>query len=1555
VFSPEEQANDVRMSSASSAATEIASAVSAVLRETLPALQETMSRNNNNGVARRQLQKVELKASSLKRFLAEKRAWKRYDDERGLRSEHTRWLDLKSLAVEQSAAAVLVQRVETAAKPVDEGGFAKAVGMYWEAAADKVECTPATEAEHFNGEREKLKPTTGKNANGADLAAAAADFISGYDLAVELCADAKAIDWTMEAHSPSSEVERKRLLKIIGAFEPDALQYVVRETDEGATIRDTVGAFKRWGRKKKSEHEALNGVAPVDDDEVATDDALALDSPARDGNTQPKKTTIWAKKHAHAPDGTWTKIVCPFYHTGKCLKDGKDGGKKCNYLHLKPEEMMALTSGGAGKNGEQAAGDVDALDYCPEADDEALTVGATDGRQPAAEADGEEVPGDDDALVLDYGDFSAATEPDEVFAVDHGTRKQLDSACTTTCFPEDDTGELRNVRPHTATANAAKTGATLRVTGKADWTIRPRGFRRDVTLTDVLISPDVRRALVSEHQLAEEGDLAVRGSEGYLLCKQSGDKAPVRVENRKSMLYNYAVRTAPGPGDGGPNEISALDAFDDTVENRTEESGITDDVPLRRSRITKAIQHARCVHFGLCSAAFCVVCAVAGAKHYRSRRAFAAANEREEAKPDKFNGLTVTDALGPRVATKHGARRYGYYTKDKKTGWRELHTTQTREKGGIETIDAWKRATGKHPEENYSDCATELCGPPGRGRNEYCLYCDKIGVKVRDARADPSEKGEFGDAESELGALQMGTRAVLYEGGLPAPYWNLAAKWWVFVRNRLVGPNETISAYEARFGKAPSLKGLRIFGSRCLALPRRPAKTKKIYDQTVSGIFLGVDPRSKSWLVETDDGKLRRFETIQVLEELHTPSGGLPFDAQRYSQTNPVPDAEPEAMMTEFPDLEADPGLCADRIADDAGYCSTHDPDTDSEASDDDAEHQINAVEADAAPDDAYEILELEPPPGKQTRPEIARLDGKEVTVADLEHPEVREAVAKQLRSHLDLGAFKLVKTRDRLRGRVFKCGVWLKVKTPPKPLKARLAAKATGERIARTPWPGAMASTANVVHFRCQMSNLARRGRAELRAGAAQTKSKLRIGDSPVAYLHAKYKTPDGPKQPGIELNEATTAVLKELVAAGEYPELKEHLTDGARQPAEAIQALNGFRYSGFAWDRHKDTAIAADTPFEAYSLEASSWRGFFGASRGGNATTAPPEDAVDMTTQVDDYAITGQHADEAMDALCAAIPVVKEEVVQAGPWECHAFNGLEVLHSRASAAVLLSQQKYIAKVLKLHDDRTVWPKTPRYPLPNVIPPRRPEDVTGDSLHQMRVLRGALNHTRITQLEIIESLRVLGSRPGSPEDVKLALHVVAYLRPNNRVLEYTGLPAEGGNSDIVRVNGLADASFATEHDLKSVSGKVVRLGADVVSVGSKRQADNTATGTPEAELIAGFECYKTLLTVQRYCEWAGFVDADAVPELRLDARAATDMCNAHIFPRGSRWFGTKVLRLREANQQGEITVKWVPRDHNLADGFTHPLRGRAWGDFVWSLGMRIINKENADIKQAES
>jgi hypothetical protein len=231
-----------------------------------------------------------------------------------------------------------------------------------------------------------------------------------------------------------------------------------------------------------------------------------------------------------------------------------------------------------------------------------------------------------------------------------------------------------------------------------------------------------------------------------------------------------------------------------------------------------------------------------------------------------------------------------------------------------------------------------------------------------------------------------------------------------------------------------------------------------------------------------------------------------------------------------------------------------------------------------------------------------------------------------------------------------------------------------------------------------------------------------------------------------------------------------------------------------------------------------------------------------------------------------------------------------------------------------------------------------------------MRVKKISSNLEEIPYREAIGSLLYLatGTRPDLSytvnalsrkqsdytfEDWQKVKRVLRYLRGTmNLGLKYTGKGAG--------LECYADASLGTnDANGKSTSGLIVKLFDDIIYWRTKRQS-HVALSSAESEYLAMSLACKELVCLREMC--TRLLRLQIIPILYEDNNAAIKIATSdesqtlkHIVKLCYHYVRLEVSR-------GNVIIKWVPTNEQLADGFTKALGTQKFENFKSQVLQKI-------------
>eukprot|EP00392_Amoebophrya_sp_AT5.2_P019369 g20172.t1 len=722
-------------------------------------------------------------------------------------------------------------------------------------------------------------------------------------------------------------------------------------------------------------------------------------------------------------------------------------------------------------------------------------------------------------------------------------------------------------------------------------------------------------------------------------------------------------------------------------------------------------------------------------------------------------------------------------------------------------------------------------------------------------------------------------RAMLYDAGLGAHFWNFAVVYATYLANRQRHRTLGASPWQRWKGRAPDLRNIRVFGCLCfILLPKElQMKTHRMTGWSTRGRFVGVDEDSNTFLVWGDDGKLHHGRQVRFLEQQQTTvRDPLVFQSFAELETGKA-DALVASRSTAFANIPSASLAAATRGL--RNPFTDIDPDYDPYAG------------VTYLPPEEYTLMSAATTQATEidrAEPRWQKAIDKEFHTVWVLHGGLRPATDLDFKQHNLAYKRPPISTAVLLKEKKRTVGDGLPVE------KARFVGHGNQVKSKVTQKLG---STASATAWRLTLSKLIQLpGAGKLNA------------DGSGAYFLAPYRGPHGEPPPVLRL-----------------------CPDFARRAgcefAVPTKALPGLQFSGYSWELYRNEALAKHgwirTPLD-YGVFS------YGANRDpdtepGSVATAFyrdknsdfSRDAV-LTTCVDDFDFSGFNLDARFDELQNALCLRKDTPITVGDWVGYTFVNVRVWIHQAAGRLLIDQGPYLAEIAKRFG--AGYPcATPGMPPCDTLTNATPEAET-----YRKEAVGSVNYANtISVPEIANSVRVASSLPGCDETTARAKKILRYLR-NDRVLEYKRrTPADASlltreERQYVQNHAASDADHAgCKFTRRSVSGGAHFHSGNLVAWSSKKQP-LIASSPGEAETIS--QCFAMR-------EQRAIKNLDATIHL---GPAANEICT--IDTDSQTAIGLAAAPTPTANSKSTKEIE--------ADGFTKDLEKDGFDKFKRSLGV---------------
>ncbi|GJX01273.1 retrotransposon protein, putative, ty1-copia subclass [Tanacetum coccineum] len=261
----------------------------------------------------------------------------------------------------------------------------------------------------------------------------------------------------------------------------------------------------------------------------------------------------------------------------------------------------------------------------------------------------------------------------------------------------------------------------------------------------------------------------------------------------------------------------------------------------------------------------------------------------------------------------------------------------------------------------------------------------------------------------------------------------------------------------------------------------------------------------------------------------------------------------------------------------------------------------------------------------------------------------------------------------------------------------------------------------------------------------------------------------------------------------------------------------------------------------------------------------------------------------------------------------------GIKIIHDISKRLIALSQSAYLEKTLKkfrMENSKKGYTSMMEKP-------------------DYRKSQGAKTPTEVQHMQRVP----YASAIGSIMYVTAVKTILKYLRnTKDIVLVYEAKP-----EDELKVSCYADASFQSDKDdTKSQTGYVFVLNGGAVDWKSAKQS-TTAMSSIEAEYIVADEASMEAVWMRKFIDGlGGVIPSNKRPmEMLCGNEPALAIVGDPKILKGARHFQRKYHYICEVIQRGEIVLKKVYTDDNVADLFTKPMPLNK--HFEHAMAIRIV------------
>ena len=319
-----------------------------------------------------------------------------------------------------------------------------------------------------------------------------------------------------------------------------------------------------------------------------------------------------------------------------------------------------------------------------------------------------------------------------------------------------------------------------------------------------------------------------------------------------------------------------------------------------------------------------------------------------------------------------------------------------------------------------------------------------------------------------------------------------------------------------------------------------------------------------------------------------------------------------------------------------------------------------------------------------------------------------------------------------------------------------------------------------------------------------------------------------------------------------------------------------------------------------------------------------------------VDDITVTFSKRDTAEWHQYKNVMMSKYEMSELG--EVNHILGMRVTRS-SDNRVTIDQQTYLSEKLnEFHMNRCKEVDTPEV---KDVKEKESELLNDDERKLYRQIVGSMIYAQVsTRPDIAHAVSTISRRMQQPTELDMlkAKRLLRYVAgTTNTGLVYTCNRVKNDNKNTVILTGYCDADWAGDkEERKSTTGYCVFLNGNLISWNCRKQP-TVALSSAEAELMGVTELVKELKWTKMLLSDMGYTVHSAMTILS-DSQPAIQMSENDTHHDRTKHIDTKHFFVRDEIRLGQIRMKWVSSNSQLADIFTKALGKQAFTRLRGSL-----------------
>lgn len=261
----------------------------------------------------------------------------------------------------------------------------------------------------------------------------------------------------------------------------------------------------------------------------------------------------------------------------------------------------------------------------------------------------------------------------------------------------------------------------------------------------------------------------------------------------------------------------------------------------------------------------------------------------------------------------------------------------------------------------------------------------------------------------------------------------------------------------------------------------------------------------------------------------------------------------------------------------------------------------------------------------------------------------------------------------------------------------------------------------------------------------------------------------------------------------------------------------------------------------------------------------------------------------------------------------------GMEIIRDWKERTIQLSQKRYVEMILEhfgMQDARPVV--TPMDPNTKLVKAEDPEMETRTYQSALRALMYAMLATCPDLAYSVGALSKHSAKP-TPEHWTALMRVYRYLRKMaDKRLTFRG-------KDSATPIGYVDVDWASDvNDRRSITGYVFVMAGGAVSWSSKKQ-DSVALSSMEAEYMAAASATREAVWMRTFLSEIRILPTQRI-RLLIDNQSAISLAKNTVFHSRTKHIAIRYHFIRKKVDSGEIELKYVPTNWQVADVLTKAL-----------------------------